>query len=227
MTPALLLAGALQAARSPPAAHVAPAVTAFVTAVHQAYAKVRAAQAKAPARTDRQRLERLLELDQAGREPLAQLDSDHMTKADRRAAQPALAEIAAQDLADREQLKAMIPRSGWFTRKVYGRKAALAAWLVAEHAPDDPALIRLTLARLKPSAASGGFEGREYAIMYDRVAVMLDHRPQRYGTQVTCQGGAWRAVDVEDAARLDQRRRAAGFAETEAEYLKGFSDPCR
>lgn len=225
--PAMPPAPAVQVA--PPAPEPASsAIPSFNAAVRNAYARVRADQAKSAPANDRERLERLADLDQAGREALAQLDLAHMSESDRRAAEPGFRKIGMQDLADQAQLKAMMPPAGWFTRRKYGRKAALGAWLVVDHAVNDPALMRQVLARLKPLALSGGFEGRQYAIMYDRVALTFDHRPQRYGTQITCQAGAWRALNVEaPAAELDRRRRAVGFKETEAEYLKGSSGACR
>ncbi len=222
-----LLAGVMHAepAESPPPR---PEIAAFNAAVHEAYGMVRTRQAKSPPANTKDRLERMADLDQAGREALSRLDLDHVSESDRRAAQPGFAEIGRQDLKNQAQLKAMMSSSGWFTRRKYGRKAALGAWLVADHAVNDPALMRTVLARLRPLARAGGFEGRQHAILYDRIAVMFDHRPQRYGTQVECRSGEWRPLPVEDPARLDDRRRTAGFREGKAVYLKTFAlEPCR
>ncbi len=190
-------------------------------------ARVEADRAKPPPATVRARLERLEYFDQAGREALSRLVGAKLEGADVQALQRASAVMFAKDLADQAELKTMIPRTGWFTRKAYGRKAALGAWLVVDHAVNDPALMRDVVARLKPLAVARGFEGTQYAIMSDRIALTFDHRKQRYGTQVECRAGAWRPADLETPAGVDARRRAVGFTETEAEYLKTFADdPC-
>ena len=194
--------------------------------IHEALARARAEQARLPATTVRERLERLLVLDQAGRDSFSRLDFATTNADEQRAAQDAAREIAAQDLADQTQLKSMIPPKGWFTRQLYGKKAVLAAWLVVQHAVNDPDLMRSVLTRLRPLAAHGAFEGSQYAIMYDRIALMLDHRPQRYGSQVVCRKGAWRADNLEAPAQVDSRRRAVGLKVSEAQYLKTFDEPC-
>jgi len=75
--------------------------------------------------------------------------------------------------------------------------------------------------------AKGEADGGQYALMYDRVALDFDNRPQRYGTQVWCRDGGWKPREVEDPAHLDERRNAVGLKKSEAEYLKLFSDtPC-
>ena len=121
----------------------------------------------------------------------------------------------------------MTPPSGWFDRELYGDKAASAAFLIVQHATNDPQLMRDTLAKLEPLARQRKIDGGQYALMYDRVALEFEHKPQRYGSQVSCTAGSWRADDVEDPARLDERRRAVGLKQTEAEYLALFkARPC-
>lgn len=121
----------------------------------------------------------------------------------------------------------MIPAAGWFTKDVYGDKGAEAAFLIVQHAVNDVGLMRTTLARLEPLSRQDPFYGRQYALMYDRIALEIDHKPQRYGSQVTCKAGKWRIMELEDPAHVDARRKAVGLEDTEADYLKGFGDgPC-
>lgn len=55
--------------------------------------------------------------------------------------------------------------------------------------------------------AKRGEVGREgYALLLDRVLVMGQHKPQRYGTQFTQAGGTMQMEPVEDAEHLDERR---------------------
>ena len=207
------------------AAPSAPPPAVLIASMREDCAKGEAQRARRTPRTVRARLERLEAFDQAGREALSQLGD--ATGPDRGAYDKALACMLAKDKADQAELKAILPPSGWFTRETYGKKAALGAWLVADHAVDDPDLMRIVLARMAPAAVRGGYDGTSYAIMFDRVAIVFDHRPQRYGTQVECHAGAWRPMALEAPEQVDARRRTAGFKETEAAYLESYSDlPC-
>ena len=211
---------ALAAAEPPPAVQIA--------AMLKACTAVQAARADDAPLAVRPRLERLVDRDQAGREQLAQLAGVELASAEKEALSAATACMSAKEVANQAELKAMLPPAGWFSQRAYGHTAALGAWLVADHAVNDPALMRTAATRLKPLAVRGGFEGRAYAIMSDRIAIVFDHTPQRYGTQVACRAGAWRAAELlADPAHLDRRRRAVGLGQTEAAYLAGFSDPCR
>lgn len=203
---------------------------ALIEPVHRAYARIAAAQSRlAPAGTDRERLERMFDIDQAGREALERVDFAKLPAPERQAAQAVVSsEIAAHDASDQLALKAMTPAAGWFLPDVYGSKAAQAAFLIVQHATNDPQLMRTTLVKLEPLAREGKIDGGQYALMYDRVALEFDHKLQRYGSQVTCTAGRWGAGELEDPARLDERRRAVGLKQTEAQYLAFFkSMPCR
>lgn len=201
----------------------------LIAPVHRAYAELDAAQAKEPPpATDRERLEQLYDLDQVGRLAFEKIDLSRLPKQERDAALKAmLTEIGARDLANQAELKRMAPQGGWFTPKDYGRRASEAAFLIVQHATNDPDLMKSTLAKLKPLAERGEVDGGEFALMYDRVALEFEHAPQRYGSQVACKEGVWTPVDLDDAIHVDERRKAIGLKETEAEYLKHFSDlPC-
>lgn len=207
------------------AAPLSPQATALIAPVHAAYARVEAEQARLPpATTDRQKLERMGQIDQAGRQAEAKIDLSVLPAAERQAAERAIwTEIDAHDLADQAALKPMIarlPPGGWFTRAAYGEAASEAAFLIVQHAVNDPALMRDTLVRLEPLASRGEIDGGDYALMYDRVAQQFEHKPQRYGSQLSCKDGRWQALDLEDPAHVDARRKAVGLKLTEAEYLK-------
>jgi len=84
--------------------------------------------------------------------------------------------------------------------------------------------MRSTLALLGPLAASGEVDGEQYALLYDRVAVEFDHAPQRNGTQFLCENGVLTPSPIEDPARVDERRKAIGIKDTEAEHIRSFGD---
>lgn len=228
----LLIAGALQglAGYGMPSMlvpqHLTPQAQAVIAPVAQAYAKVGAAQARLPPPvSNKERLLRVQALDQAGREVLNGLDLSVLPTAERKPAMIAIgAQIARHDVQDQAALKAMTPNSGWFPISVYGRDGQLAAWVIVQHATNDPALMRSTVAVLDRMRRTGEATPQAYAIMYDRVALDFDHKPQRYGTQLDCIGGDERPKRVEDPAHLDARRKTAGFDQTEADYVKSMDD---
>lgn len=208
---------------------LSPAAATLVAPVHAAYAQVAASQAHLrPATSTRERLERMYDMDQAGRAALQTVDVSKLPPSERAAANAVMwSEISAHDAADQLALKSLMTPSGWFTPRIYGRKAATAAFLIVQHAVNDPPLMRDVLARLKPLAETGQVDGGQYALMYDRVSLDFDHKPQRYGSQLECKAGRWQPVDLEDPANVDARRRKVGLTESEAAYLAHAKDmPC-
>ncbi len=141
--------------------------------IHAVYQEVMIAQAKLPpAANDRERLERMFDLDQVGRQFMTSFDFSNLPVEQQEPARvSAWAEIARYDRALQTQLKHMMPKSGWFTRSKYGAKGSLAALLIVQHAINDPDLMRLTLRRIKPLVKRGEVYGGQYALRYDRVAL--------------------------------------------------------
>jgi hypothetical protein len=226
---ALTLCTGLGAHADPALPPLSPAAQALVTPIHDAFAKAEAEQAKLPpAATDSERLERMLDLDQDGRKIYGQIDFSKLPRDEQLPAQAAAwQDIETHDLADQKALKRMMPAEGWFTSPGYSAKAITAAFLIVQHAVNDPDLMRDVLKRMEPLVKTGQVSGQNYGLLYDRVSLQFDHKPQRYGSQVQCRDGKWQPNDLEDPAHVDERRKAAGYTETEDEYLKHFADnPC-
>jgi hypothetical protein len=201
----------------------------LIAPVHNAFTKVAAAQAELPpAADDRERLERLEDLDQAGREVFIRLDFSTLPHVQQLAARSAAwSEINQHDLDNQAALERMIPKDGWFNKSKYGAKASKAAFHIVQHATNNPDLMRLALGRMEPLIASGEVDGSSYALLYDRVSLIFDHKSQRYGSQVSCQAGVWVPQSLEDPVHVDERRGAVGLTQTEADYLKLFANqPC-
>jgi hypothetical protein len=203
---------------------------ALTAPVRDAFATVEDEQNKLPpAKDDRERLERMLDLDQDGRNALSGLNFATLPQEQQMAAQDLVRnEINTRDLSDQKALKAMMPAKGWFDKSRYGSKAATAAFLIVQHAVNDPDLMRTALKRMEPLVKTGEVDGEDYGLLYDRVSLEFDHRPQRYGSQVECKDGKWQPRSLEDPARVDLRRKAAGFHMTEEEYIQHFAGrPCQ
>jgi hypothetical protein len=210
-----LLAGALS-----------PEANKAITSVAAAYEQVEAEQSKLPPATnDRERLERLVELDQAGRTAFEGPAWSAVSKAEYPIARSSAFDIITKhDLADQAALKAMLPAEGWFRTSKYGPKATFAAFVIVQHAVNDPDLMRSTLAKMKPLIVQGEVRGPDYALLFDRVALEFDHKPQKYGSQIGCKDGRPQPRDLEDPATVNERRKSIGFKDTEEEYLQNFKN---
>jgi hypothetical protein len=107
-------------------------------------------------------------------------------------------------------LKGIVSKDGWPTISKVGKLAANNAWLLAQHADDDP-VFQLRVLRLMAPLADQGEVGRQnYALLYDRVMLPLTGK-QRYGTQFTCDVKGWHPLAVENEAELDNLRKEAGL----------------
>ncbi len=214
-------AGAPQPAIDP--AKVAMLTTPVYTAYRDAIAKDAAMPA---ATTDTERLERLQAIDQAGRTAFSAIRFDDLSDAEKVAARTAIfAEIQAHDEHDLAALKSMLPTTGWFRVSDVGKRAATSAFLIAQHASDLP-FQKEVLTRMEPLFGTPELEGQFYGLLYDRVA-LREGRPQTYGSQVDCVSGHYAPTHLIDPEHVDERRKAAGFKDTEADYLKLFAnEPC-
>jgi hypothetical protein len=119
-------------------------------------------------------------------------------------------------------MKRLVAASGWPLRSVHGDNAARDAWLFVQHADADPAFQRQVLALLEPLVPKGETDGRDFALLFDRVA-LAEKRPQRYGSQFESgPGGCMRPSPIEDPAGVDARRKSAGLPPL-ADYAKQLS----
>jgi hypothetical protein len=111
-------------------------------------------------------------------------------------------------------LAAIVAKHGWPGKSLVGKDGARAAWLVVQHS-HDLAFQKRCLEMLEIAVAQGEAQAVEHAYLYDRVAVN-EGRPQRWGTQFD---SANKPYPIEDAAHVDERRKAIGLS-TLAEYAR-------
>jgi hypothetical protein len=138
--------------------------------------------------------------------------------------------VTAVDVANTAEIKALLEKFHWFGISEFGAQADNNAWLLVQHADQDPAFQRGIVARLEPLAARGETKPSHFALLHDRVALSFSDPTkrvlQRYGTQGQCTGpGTWEPFPVEDPDNLDERRRAVGLPPM-AEYKKVFTGLC-
>lgn len=200
---------------------LSPETQEIIAPVSMAIEEVRARHAVlGTAPDDRARLERMGELDQAGRQVIVRLDFSRIPDTERMAAvRAAGAVIEAVDQENQQALLAMTPPEGWFLKSRYGDKASAAAFHIIQHS--DEGLWRRFLPVLEPLVATGEIDGQSYAMMFDRLATS-EGRPQRYGTQFRCDNGKWRPYPIESVEDLEARREEMAFPVPFADYRAHF-----
>lgn len=131
-----------------------------------------------------------------------------------------MAEVCADDDRNLAWVRDEIDRHGWFAISRDGKTADQDAWLLVQHADDDVAYQEKILALLETLKARGDTDAKNYAYLYDRVAVNRG-RPQRYGTQGGCRDGQRFTAPLEDPEQVDALRQAVGLS-TLADYNARF-----
>ncbi len=126
----------------------------------------------------------------------------------------AWAQVAIADAANTSRMQDLVAQFGWPPISTFGESATYDAWLLVQHADQNPSFQREVLALMEPMLASGEVLGNNYAYLWDRVAG-ADDRPQRYGTQGTCNqddpSQGWAPLPIEDHETIDERRAAIGL----------------
>lgn len=135
------------------------------------------------------------------------------------------------DWQNTQDLKALIKTHGWFKVSDWGKQTDRQAWLLVQHADNEPEFQKEVLVLLSKLYKSKETDPANYAYLYDRVASSFKdpskRKPQRYGTQGSCVGpGKWEPLPIEDVAKVDKRREEVSLAPLQ-EYIDGFKDICR
>ena len=129
------------------------------------------------------------------------------------------------DAARTARLAELLTEHGWPTYDLVGEDGEDAAWVIAQHSDQDPALQRRALELLRPAVEARQASPGNLAYLEDRVAVGAGP-PQRYGTQVGYgPDGALPATPLADDAAVDALRADAGL-EPLAVYLAQMAEVC-
>jgi len=130
--------------------------------------------------------------------------------------------------ANADWLKTVIAEKGWPTRSKVGRDGAKAAWLLVQHADQDPGFQAQVLPLIEHAAKADEADRADVALLTDRVLV-AQGKPQRYGSQfVQGDDGAMQLRPTEDMPGLDARRSAMGLpslAEYKAILAESYCKP--
>lgn len=123
-------------------------------------------------------------------------------------------DLLGREAADKEALeaiKSIVARFGFPKESEVGRDGVNAAWLLVQHASLDPRWQFEILQQLESPSASGEISGEQFALLYDRVAVLYHHKMQKYGTQLQPGAETARPLPIEDADTVDVRRAELGM----------------
>lgn len=126
------------------------------------------------------------------------------------------------DRKNTARMKELVAKFGWPTPEMIGKEAASNAWLLVQHADQDPAFQKECLRLMEPLLKSGQVSTRNYAYLFDRVRVNA-RQLQRYGTQGKMEKGLIFLQPVEDPRKLDQWRKEMNLEPIE-EYLQMMAD---
>lgn len=119
--------------------------------------------------------------------------------------------LTTRDQANTEWLAKIVAVEGWPKRSKVGQNAANAAWLLAQHADNDPAFQLKALRLMTPLVAQNEVDPQQFAMLTDRVELKLSGR-QRYGTQWTCAAGKRKPLPLtQNEAATDRLRKTAGL----------------
>lgn len=119
-------------------------------------------------------------------------------------------------------LKAMVTETGWPLKSVVGQRASNSAWLLVQHADDDPAFQLRALRLMEPLVAKNEVSKSNYAYLYDRIMLKLIGT-QRYATQMTCTDGTRKPLPLDGSGEIDALRAAVGLG-TIADYLSFMNE---
>ncbi len=133
-------------------------------------------------------------------------------------------EISQRDHENTRLIKQIIANSGWPSISSVGQDASEDAWLLVQHADDDPVFQLQVLRLIGPLIATNEVAPQSYALLSDRVSLKISGT-QRYGTQLSCVGGHYVPNGLEGPSRVNERRKALGMKPLE-QYEKQFPASC-
>lgn len=118
--------------------------------------------------------------------------------------------LQAQDSVNGAWLKDLLRRYEWPGTTAVGREASQAAFLLLQHARNDPAFQSATLPLIEAAYRRGDADGQDLALLTDEV-LRDAKRPQRYGSKAQIVNGALVFDPIEDSIHLDERRSKLGL----------------
>lgn len=131
----------------------------------------------------------------------------------------ALGEEAVRIYADNTAwMKQVIATHGWPGYKLVYMDGEDDAWLLVQHADQDPEFQQQALALLEKAVMEKDADPKHLAYLTDRVRTHRGEK-QLYGTQLTGEGDKMVPFPIEDEAHVDERRQRIGLGPL-ADYIE-------
>lgn len=130
--------------------------------------------------------------------------------------------IAQMDEFHLTKMKQILLQYGWITISKFGQDADRQAWLLVQHADHDPLFQAGCLYILSCLIDKGETNKKNYAYLYDRVALKFQSlgMKQRYGTQLSLGNKEFELLPYEGSIEeINRKRSEVGLPPLE-EYLK-------
>lgn len=123
-----------------------------------------------------------------------------------------MAYMCTVDVLNADVLRAYLHERGWPRISKQGPELDKAAWLLLLHAVHDQALQELALEQTRELVRQGDTHVENFARLQDRHLV-LQGKPQIYGTQFSCENGRWTLDPVDDLERARKRLEELGLGD--------------
>lgn len=170
---------------------------------------------------------RLWREDQSARGAYMSLNTEDRKGASYWAQRLATAHATRIDAESKSYIETVLEDYDWVDRKRFDGAISDHAWILVQHADDHPEFQSKVLARMEPYLESGGVKSKNYAYLWDRVAVNTGKK-QRYGTQPKweCEGGMLELQPLEDPDNVNERRAKMGLNTVEQGLERMASQVC-
>lgn len=126
-----------------------------------------------------------------------------------------------------DKMKEILAIHGWITISQFGADADNQAWLLVQHADHNHAFQEQVLMKLTDLYESGETNKRNYAYLYDRVALKSEKlgMKQKYGTQCTFADNGDLSLSPYEGSLQDinKNRQQVGLGPVE-EYIERLKD---
>ncbi|MEM7431626.1 MAG: DUF6624 domain-containing protein [Pseudomonadota bacterium] len=172
-------------------------------------------------------INRLWVADQAARRAYVLLRGRDLSGDEHWAYIRAVAHTVEVDYEALAYMKSVLETVDWVDRWRFGTRISRHAWLLVQHADQDPDFQVMALERMSHHVESNGVRKRDYAYLWDRVAVNQG-RLQRYGTQPIweCVEGKLELHPMEEPDAVDQRRATVGMGTAASQLSQMTAEFC-
>lgn len=118
--------------------------------------------------------------------------------------------VHAIDAANLTWLRQLISEKGFPTAAQVGNEGVHLAWILLQHADQDPKLQGALLPVLEKRFAAGELPRNDLARFTDRV-LLVSGKPQRYGTQFDWFSGEFKLPEASRLTEIDSERSRLGL----------------